>query len=197
MAKQELLTTTMEEFRYLELIKKADTLTEDYFTELQEIGIEIIETNGWIHGGFTTRTSFVKWLAKRLNRSKSYVWKLLSEPKAKTSTDSDEDGDDSETKEDQDHIGRDLPDCLKEIFSRAKKEIGDVVRDLNSALSVIRDKQGKEDGLWEGMPHSTIEKAILEDVKKFNPKCSFPTIIIGEKVIVGFRENEIREALGL
>ena len=40
-------------------------------------------------------------------------------------------------------------------------------------------------------------KAILEDVKKFNPKCSFPTIIIGNKVIVGFKENEIREALGL
>jgi glutaredoxin len=40
-------------------------------------------------------------------------------------------------------------------------------------------------------------KAILEDVKKFNPKCSFPTIIIGEKVIVGFKEQESKEALGL
>ena len=40
-------------------------------------------------------------------------------------------------------------------------------------------------------------KAILEDVKKFNPKCSFPTIIIGDKVIVGFKEEEIRKALGL
>jgi glutaredoxin len=40
-------------------------------------------------------------------------------------------------------------------------------------------------------------KAILEDVKKFNPKCSFPTVIIGEKVIVGFKEKEIKEALGL
>ncbi len=40
-------------------------------------------------------------------------------------------------------------------------------------------------------------RAILEDVKKFNPKCSFPTIIIGDKVIVGFKENEIKEALGL
>ena len=40
-------------------------------------------------------------------------------------------------------------------------------------------------------------KAILEDVKKFNPKCSFPTIIIGEKVIVGFKEDEIKEALDL
>jgi glutaredoxin len=39
--------------------------------------------------------------------------------------------------------------------------------------------------------------AILEEVKKFNPKCSFPTIIIGDKVIVGFKEKEIKEALGL
>ena len=40
-------------------------------------------------------------------------------------------------------------------------------------------------------------KAILEDVKKFNPRCSFPTIIIGDKVIVGFKEDQIKEALGL
>lgn len=40
-------------------------------------------------------------------------------------------------------------------------------------------------------------QAILEDVKKFNPRCSFPTIIIGEIVIVGYKEDEIREALGL
>jgi glutaredoxin-like protein NrdH len=39
--------------------------------------------------------------------------------------------------------------------------------------------------------------AILEDVRKWNPRCSFPTIIIGDKVIVGFREDEIKEALGL
>ncbi len=40
-------------------------------------------------------------------------------------------------------------------------------------------------------------KAILADVKKFNPKCSFPTIIIGEQVIVGYKEDKIKEALGL
>ena len=39
--------------------------------------------------------------------------------------------------------------------------------------------------------------AILEDVKKWNPRCSFPTIIIGDKVIIGYREDEIKEALGL
>ena len=40
-------------------------------------------------------------------------------------------------------------------------------------------------------------RAILEDIKKFNPRCSFPTIIIGEKVVVGFKEKEIKEALDL
>ena len=39
--------------------------------------------------------------------------------------------------------------------------------------------------------------AILEDVKKFNPNCSFPTIIIGDKVIVGYKEQAIKEALGI
>lgn len=39
--------------------------------------------------------------------------------------------------------------------------------------------------------------AILEDVRKLNPRCSFPTIIIGDKVIVGYKEDEIKEALGL
>jgi glutaredoxin-like protein NrdH len=40
-------------------------------------------------------------------------------------------------------------------------------------------------------------RAILDDVKKLNPRCSFPTIKIGEKVIVGYKENEIKEALGI
>jgi len=39
--------------------------------------------------------------------------------------------------------------------------------------------------------------AILDDVRKLNPKFSFPTIKIGDKVIVGFKEEEIKEALGL
>ena len=40
-------------------------------------------------------------------------------------------------------------------------------------------------------------QAILEEVRKWNPNCSFPTIIIGDRVIVGYKENEIKEALGL
>jgi glutaredoxin len=40
-------------------------------------------------------------------------------------------------------------------------------------------------------------KETIEEVKKYNPSCSFPTILIGEKVIVGFNELAIREALGI
>jgi len=38
--------------------------------------------------------------------------------------------------------------------------------------------------------------AVLEDIKKLNPRCSFPTICIGDKVIVGHKEKEIKEVLG-
>jgi glutaredoxin-like protein NrdH len=38
-------------------------------------------------------------------------------------------------------------------------------------------------------------KKVLEEVRKLNPRCAFPTIVIGDKVIVGFKENEIKEAL--
>ncbi|HYA13898.1 MAG TPA: glutaredoxin family protein [Syntrophales bacterium] len=41
------------------------------------------------------------------------------------------------------------------------------------------------------------KKLIMEDVRKLNPDCTFPTIIIGDKVIVGFEEKKIRKALGL
>ncbi|MCX5719622.1 MAG: glutaredoxin family protein [Nitrospirae bacterium] len=41
------------------------------------------------------------------------------------------------------------------------------------------------------------QRAILEDVKKLNSRCTFPTIIIGDKVIVGYQEEEIKKALGL
>ena len=38
---------------------------------------------------------------------------------------------------------------------------------------------------------------ILEDIRKLNPCCSFPTIVIGKTVIVGYREAEIKNALGI
>ncbi|MCL5022655.1 MAG: glutaredoxin family protein [Nitrospirae bacterium] len=41
------------------------------------------------------------------------------------------------------------------------------------------------------------QNTVLETIKAVNPRCAFPTVIIGETVIVGFQEKEIRKALGL
>ena len=41
------------------------------------------------------------------------------------------------------------------------------------------------------------EKAVaLENVKKMNPANSFPTTIIGDKVVVGYKKDELLAALG-
>jgi glutaredoxin len=41
------------------------------------------------------------------------------------------------------------------------------------------------------------QNAILEKIKTANPRGAFPTVIIGDTVIVGLQEEEIRKALGL
>ena len=46
------------------------------------------------------------------------------------------------------------------------------------------------------LPRDEMNKT-LEEVRKVNPQTAFPTLIIGDKVIVGYRELEILEALGL
>ncbi len=40
-------------------------------------------------------------------------------------------------------------------------------------------------------------KPILDEIKQLTTRCAFPTLVIGEKVIVGFKEQEIKEALGM
>ncbi|HXY62227.1 MAG TPA: glutaredoxin family protein [Nitrospirota bacterium] len=37
----------------------------------------------------------------------------------------------------------------------------------------------------------------MEEVRKINPDCSFPTICINEVIIVGFNEDKLRDALDL
>jgi len=40
-------------------------------------------------------------------------------------------------------------------------------------------------------------RAVVEEVRKINSRISYPTILIGDTVIIGFKETEIRDALGL
>ena len=39
------------------------------------------------------------------------------------------------------------------------------------------------------------EKKAMDDVRHWNPRCSFPTLVINNKCIVGFMEKDIRGAL--
>jgi glutaredoxin len=38
---------------------------------------------------------------------------------------------------------------------------------------------------------------IMDEVRKLNPECTFPTICIGDHVVIGFNEGKIKDALGL
>ena len=38
---------------------------------------------------------------------------------------------------------------------------------------------------------------VIEEMKELSARCAFPTLVIGDKVIVGFKQDEIREALRL
>ncbi|MGA2401797.1 MAG: glutaredoxin family protein [Syntrophobacteraceae bacterium] len=40
-------------------------------------------------------------------------------------------------------------------------------------------------------------RQLLDEIKKANPGCAFPMLLIGSKVIIGFKREEIREALNL
>jgi glutaredoxin len=40
-------------------------------------------------------------------------------------------------------------------------------------------------------------EAMIAEVRRLNPECSFPTIVIGDQVIVGNDEAKIKKALGL
>ena len=40
-------------------------------------------------------------------------------------------------------------------------------------------------------------KAILADIRELNPRCSFPTMKINDMVIVGYKKDQIRKALGI
>ena len=40
------------------------------------------------------------------------------------------------------------------------------------------------------------KEELLDQVRNWNPRCSFPTIVINERCIAGYRPDKIKEALG-
>jgi ferredoxin-thioredoxin reductase catalytic subunit/glutaredoxin len=41
------------------------------------------------------------------------------------------------------------------------------------------------------------KKQALRDLRKVNPKCSFPTVVVDDAVIVGYKVQEIKEEIGI
>ncbi len=61
---------------------------------------------------------------------------------------------------------------------------------------LLRELGVEFDYLYVDLLEGPEQDKVLNEVEKWNPKGSFPTLVIGnKKSIVGFREEEIREAL--
>ena len=40
------------------------------------------------------------------------------------------------------------------------------------------------------------KESVMKEIERWNPRCSFPTLVINDEIcVVGFKEEEIREAL--
>jgi len=44
---------------------------------------------------------------------------------------------------------------------------------------------------------SAERESVMNEVRKLNPDCSFPTICIGDTIIVGFNEEKLKKALNM
>ncbi|HUI67125.1 MAG TPA: glutaredoxin family protein [Nitrospirota bacterium] len=44
---------------------------------------------------------------------------------------------------------------------------------------------------------SAERESVMDEVRKLNPDCSFPTICIGDIIIVGFNEEKLKKALNI
>jgi len=81
---------------------------------------------------------------------------------------------------------------------------GDVTLYALSTCGWCKKTKGLLDDLHAGYSYVYVDqlvdsdrKEVLDKIKKWNPKCTFPTMVINDNTcIVGFKEQETREALG-
>ncbi len=67
----------------------------------------------------------------------------------------------------------------------------------NRTKELLRQMGVAFDYSYVDLLEGTEQDNAIAQVEKFNPSGSFPTLVIdNKKVIVGFREQEIKEALG-
>ncbi|HXX55780.1 MAG TPA: glutaredoxin family protein [Methanoregula sp.] len=66
----------------------------------------------------------------------------------------------------------------------------------NKTKELLRELGIEFDYVYVDLLEGPEREETIDTVERFNPKGSFPTLVIGDrKIIVGFQEKEIREAL--
>jgi glutaredoxin len=61
---------------------------------------------------------------------------------------------------------------------------------------LLNDLGGAYDYVFvDRLPREEMERVYADMMKRYNPLGSFPTVVINGRVIVGFKEEDIREAL--
>jgi glutaredoxin-like protein NrdH len=67
----------------------------------------------------------------------------------------------------------------------------------NKTKQLLRDLGIEFDYVYVDMLDEKAQSEMLDAMEKWNPRGSFPTLVIGNKqCIVGYQESQIREALG-
>ena len=63
--------------------------------------------------------------------------------------------------------------------------------------ALIEDLNADYEYVYVDLLNGTEREEVVEMVKKWNPQVSFPTLVVNDsKTIVGFKEDEIKEAIG-
>jgi len=63
---------------------------------------------------------------------------------------------------------------------------------------LLNDSGVKYDYVFVDLLDGSDKDETMDQIKKHNPRCSFPTLVIDDKkCIVGFKEDDIKEALNL
>ena len=53
------------------------------------------------------------------------------------------------------------------------------------------------DYLYVDLCEGEARSQAIAEVKEYNPNCTFPTLVVGDKIVIGYKEQEIKEALGI
>jgi glutaredoxin-like protein NrdH len=62
----------------------------------------------------------------------------------------------------------------------------------------LEDQGVKFDYVYVDLLQGQDRQEVLEQIRRWNPKASFPTVVVdGSRCVIGYRPEEIKEALGL